>query len=137
MIFFWHCLLLFRIRQKLQVIQLIKWFGPFLRRLQLNWHSMEYKYVIFLYPSLFSNNKIMYSNWGTESDPEFKGYHNGNSEPRGFGMWYFISFNLVQVLTLNLITVWVCYPKYMLNHWPLFLPPYIVAMFRSLFDALS
>ena len=25
------------------------------------------------------------SNWGTESDPEFKGYHNGNSDPRGFG----------------------------------------------------
>ena len=24
-------------------------------------------------------------NWGTESDAEFKGYHNGNSEPRGFG----------------------------------------------------
>ncbi|XP_057782601.1 lactoylglutathione lyase isoform X2 [Salvia miltiorrhiza] len=24
-------------------------------------------------------------NWGTESDPEFKGHHNGNSEPRGFG----------------------------------------------------
>ncbi|VFR03445.1 unnamed protein product [Cuscuta campestris] len=24
-------------------------------------------------------------NWGTESDPNFKGYHNGNSEPRGFG----------------------------------------------------
>ncbi|KAH0452436.1 hypothetical protein IEQ34_019735 [Dendrobium chrysotoxum] len=24
-------------------------------------------------------------NWGTESDTEFKGYHNGNSEPRGFG----------------------------------------------------
>jgi lactoylglutathione lyase len=23
-------------------------------------------------------------NWGTESDPEFKGYHNGNSEPLGF-----------------------------------------------------
>lgn len=22
-------------------------------------------------------------NWGTESDPEFKGYHNGNSDPRG------------------------------------------------------
>ncbi|KAJ3679893.1 hypothetical protein LUZ60_016171 [Juncus effusus] len=24
-------------------------------------------------------------NWGTESDAEFKGYHNGNSDPRGFG----------------------------------------------------
>lgn len=24
-------------------------------------------------------------NWGTESDPEFKGYHNGNADPRGFG----------------------------------------------------
>eukprot|EP01118_Nematostelium_gracile_P008828 TRINITY_DN293_c0_g1_i1.p1 TRINITY_DN293_c0_g1~~TRINITY_DN293_c0_g1_i1.p1 ORF type:complete len:183 (-),score=50.95 TRINITY_DN293_c0_g1_i1:112-615(-) len=24
-------------------------------------------------------------NWGTETDPEFKGYHNGNTEPRGFG----------------------------------------------------
>lgn len=24
-------------------------------------------------------------NWGSESDPEFKGYHNGNSDPRGYG----------------------------------------------------
>src|SRR5690554_5338462 len=24
-------------------------------------------------------------NWGTESDPDFAGYHDGNSEPRGFG----------------------------------------------------
>jgi lactoylglutathione lyase len=24
-------------------------------------------------------------NWGTESDPSFSGYHNGNSDPRGFG----------------------------------------------------
>jgi lactoylglutathione lyase len=24
-------------------------------------------------------------NWGTESDPAFAGYHNGNAEPRGFG----------------------------------------------------
>lgn len=24
-------------------------------------------------------------NWGTESDPDFAGYHNGNKDPRGFG----------------------------------------------------
>ena len=24
-------------------------------------------------------------NWGTENDPEFSGYHNGNEDPRGFG----------------------------------------------------
>ena len=24
-------------------------------------------------------------NYGTESDPEFGGYHNGNEDPRGFG----------------------------------------------------
>ena len=24
-------------------------------------------------------------NWGTESDPDFQGYHNGNEAPRGFG----------------------------------------------------
>ena len=24
-------------------------------------------------------------NWGTESDPDFAGYHSGNDEPRGFG----------------------------------------------------
>jgi len=24
-------------------------------------------------------------NWGTESDPNFAGYHNGNSDPRGYG----------------------------------------------------
>jgi lactoylglutathione lyase len=24
-------------------------------------------------------------NWGTESDAEFEGYHNGNRDPRGFG----------------------------------------------------
>lgn len=24
-------------------------------------------------------------NWGTEADPSFSGYHNGNDEPRGFG----------------------------------------------------
>ncbi len=24
-------------------------------------------------------------NWGTEDDPDFAGYHNGNDDPRGFG----------------------------------------------------
>ncbi|ODT88054.1 lactoylglutathione lyase [Phenylobacterium sp. SCN 70-31] len=24
-------------------------------------------------------------NWGTETDPDFPGYHDGNAEPRGFG----------------------------------------------------
>jgi lactoylglutathione lyase len=24
-------------------------------------------------------------NWGTESDPDFKGYASGNTEPKGFG----------------------------------------------------
>lgn len=24
-------------------------------------------------------------NWGTETDPDFAGYHNGNADPRGFG----------------------------------------------------
>ncbi len=24
-------------------------------------------------------------NWGTEADPDFAGYHNGNTDPRGFG----------------------------------------------------
>ena len=24
-------------------------------------------------------------NWGTETDPDFQGYHNGNSDPRGYG----------------------------------------------------
>ena len=24
-------------------------------------------------------------NWGTESDGDFEGYHNGNDDPRGFG----------------------------------------------------
>jgi hypothetical protein len=31
------------------------------------------------------------SNWGTESDPDFK-YHTGNTDPRGYGMCDFFDF---------------------------------------------
>lgn len=47
--------------------------------------SQYIMYLIFLW--------ISGSNWGTENDPEFKGYHNGNSEPRGFGAYYQISIS--------------------------------------------
>ena len=33
----------------------------------------------------FTFTVALCSNWGTECDPNFKGYHNGNSEPQGFG----------------------------------------------------
>ena len=33
----------------------------------------------------YNNNNYYYSNWNTENDPTFTGYHNGNAEPRGFG----------------------------------------------------
>lgn len=36
--------------------------------------------IIFLYVLYFSN-------WGTETDSDFKGYHNGNGEYKGFGKY--------------------------------------------------
>ena len=33
----------------------------------------------------FSHLLFFISNWGTENDADFS-YHNGNSEPKGFGM---------------------------------------------------
>lgn len=48
-----------------------------------------YKYTeIYNFSSLcFSSKRFCfayYSNWGTEDKPDFK-YHNGNTEPQGFG----------------------------------------------------
>ena len=31
------------------------------------------------------NELLPYSSWGTECDPNFKGYHDGNDDPLGFG----------------------------------------------------
>lgn len=37
---------------------------------------------------LFTSWYYFFSNWGTEIDPEFKSYHNGNAEPKGFGKFF-------------------------------------------------
>jgi hypothetical protein len=39
------------------------------------------------------------SNWGTESDPDSE-YHNGNSEPRGYGMLPLLSSDLCMAFQL-------------------------------------
>jgi len=39
------------------------------------------------------------SNWGTESDPDSK-YHNGNSEPRGYGTLSLLSSDLCMAFQL-------------------------------------
>ncbi|KAK1561297.1 hypothetical protein QYE76_037241 [Lolium multiflorum] len=44
-------------------------------------------------------------NWGTETDPEFKGYHNGNSDPRGFGMCKESSYVTLLLLLLFKLTM--------------------------------
>lgn len=36
------------------------------------------------HPNIFNIFQFINSNWGTETDPDQK-YHNGNTEPRGFG----------------------------------------------------
>ena len=41
--------------------------------------------VLCTYVLHFSHSILILSNWGTESDPDFSGYHNGNSDPKGFG----------------------------------------------------
>ncbi|KAI9084187.1 hypothetical protein K1719_033858 [Acacia pycnantha] len=53
------------------------------------WDFPEMKFSLYFLgyedPAMAPSNSIDRTNWGTENDPEFKGYHNGNSEPRGFG----------------------------------------------------
>jgi lactoylglutathione lyase len=44
--------------------------------------------------SLSSTLLELTHNHGTESDPDFKGYHNGNTDPRGFGHIGFLTDNL-------------------------------------------
>ncbi|KAJ3052104.1 hypothetical protein HK102_011938, partial [Quaeritorhiza haematococci] len=46
-----------------------------------NGTDAEKKAYIFSRPGMLE----LTHNWGTESDESFKGYHNGNSEPRGYG----------------------------------------------------
>ncbi|KAG6538681.1 hypothetical protein ZIOFF_003809 [Zingiber officinale] len=64
--------LVMRILHQHHLIQLKEPCGLLVRKLHLSLHILCYDYTLLC-------------NWGTESDPEFKGYHNGNSEPRGFG----------------------------------------------------
>ena len=40
------------------------------------------------------NTVLPFSNWGTENDPE-QNYHNGNTDPRGFGMWAKLTSNIL------------------------------------------
>lgn len=55
-------------------------------------HKMAHKKVGFIsilkeFTMNFFNSsfyKLFSSNWGTETDPDMN-YHNGNSEPKGFG----------------------------------------------------
>jgi len=59
------------------------------------------------YTSLACAMCIIYSNWGTEKE-EGEPYHNGNSDPRGFGKlycicvvwicsWYMGQYNMLQL----------------------------------------
>lgn len=44
-------------------------------------------------------SRLYFSNWGTETDPDAK-YHNGNSDPRGYGRHIIKRF--IAVNTTNL-----------------------------------
>jgi hypothetical protein len=71
----------------------------------------EWKYHwLFFNSMLMPSNTLIKScyycsNWGTETDPEFKGYHNGNSDPRGFGMCKESSYVTLLLLLLLKLTM--------------------------------
>ncbi|KAK4702861.1 lactoylglutathione lyase, partial [Phenoliferia sp. Uapishka_3] len=61
--------------------------------------------------SLYATDLFSLIQWGTESDPEFKGYSNGNSEPgRGFGHIAY-SVDDIQVETDRLTKLGVVFKK--------------------------
>eukprot|EP00698_Gefionella_okellyi_P013223 TRINITY_DN3610_c0_g1_i1.p1 TRINITY_DN3610_c0_g1~~TRINITY_DN3610_c0_g1_i1.p1 ORF type:complete len:172 (+),score=25.58 TRINITY_DN3610_c0_g1_i1:48-563(+) len=67
---------------------------------QSDFEAAKFSLYFFAYSSIPGADQDIFSyrvpvlelthNWGTESDPEFKGYHTGNTEPRGFGHIAFI-----------------------------------------------
>ncbi len=40
-------------------------------------------------------------NWGTESDAEFKGYHSGNDDPKGYGALQFTLVTKESIMLLD------------------------------------
>lgn len=87
------------------------------------------KKKFFLVLAYYTEHSCSYSNWGTESDPEFKGYHNGNSDPRGFGMHhsdahvyslknYFGTYNIDVFLYLSRIIAFNGMSSGVRNWWP-------------------
>jgi hypothetical protein len=62
--------------------------GPYSPSSCMDLSIMDHRQTLVLLDSLSSSPPCTLPDCaprGTESDPEFKGYHNGNSDPRGFG----------------------------------------------------
>ena len=62
----------------------------------------------------------MCSNWGTENDPEFPGYHNGNKDPKGFGELVHLHNYLCSALNdfaccFHITATWLLYVRGVVN----------------------